>query len=245
MSISSLWLKTPLPKIVRGSTQNVAMKPNLTGSLLALQAQSFLVTETTYDAVKRQFGEWASEKKWRWGDIGGAGNAGIKDAIGLGWSTLFKSYYLGHAKKFKDERGAGLNWYGDRRPIVDNLDIVDQVKSFFESSENQQALIQVSYRQLRTRTLTLINDCVQSSQALAEKIIDDGKNWTQEFNKLQSTLVERTSNDTEGQKYVDLYKTFEVPVEMNEVMAEGAGDFETKKAMEIVVGRILTEAQKH
>ncbi|KAG7414518.1 hypothetical protein Forpe1208_v008222 [Fusarium oxysporum f. sp. rapae] len=218
------------------------MKPNLTGSLLALQAQSFLVTETShscflyafkaYDAVKRQFGEWASEKKWRWGDIGGAGNAGIKDAIGLGWSTLFKSYYLGHAKKFKDERGAGLNWYGDRRPIVDNLDIVDQVKSFFESSENQQALIQ-------------INDCVQSSQALAEKIIDDGKNWTQEFNKLQSTLVERTSKDTEGQKYVDLYKTFEVPVEMNEVMAEGAGDFETKKAMEIVVGRILTEAQKH
>ncbi|KAL9567637.1 hypothetical protein ACKAV7_008209 [Fusarium commune] len=144
-----------------------------------------------------RFGEWASEKKWRWGDIGGAGNAGIKDAIGLGWSTLFKSYYLA----IKDEN--------------------------FDFSEID------------------INDCVQSSQALAEKIIDDGKNWTQEFNKLQSTLVERTSNDTEGQKYVDLYKTFEVPVEMNEVMAEGAGDFETKKAMEIVVGRILTEAQKH
>jgi hypothetical protein len=29
------------------------------------------------------------------------------------------------------------------------------------------------------------------------------------------------------------------------VMAEGAGDFETKKALEIVVGRILTEAQKN
>jgi hypothetical protein len=49
---------------------------------------------TAYDAIKRQFGKWATEKKWRWGDIGGAGNAGIKDAIGLGWSTLFKFYYV-------------------------------------------------------------------------------------------------------------------------------------------------------
>ncbi|EWY89925.1 hypothetical protein FOYG_07569 [Fusarium oxysporum NRRL 32931] len=200
---------------------------------------------TAYDAIKRQFGKWATEKKWRWGDIGGAGNAGIKDAIGLGWSTLFKFYYVGHAKKFKEERETGLNWYGDRRPIVDNLDVVDQVKSFFESSENQQSFIQAMKDENFDFSELDINDRIRSSRALAEKSIDDEKNWTQEFNKLQSTLVERTSEDTEGQKYADLYKTFEVPVEMNEVMAEGAGDFETKKALEIVVGRILTEAQKN
>lgn len=54
----------------------------------------FWYAYTSYDAVKRQFGTLAKEKPWRWVDVGGAGNAGVKDAMGLGWTTLFKFYYV-------------------------------------------------------------------------------------------------------------------------------------------------------
>lgn len=64
------------------------------GAYSKLGHHCFWYAYTAYDATKRQFGQLAKEKRWRWGDIGGAGNAGIKDAIGLGWSTLFRFLYV-------------------------------------------------------------------------------------------------------------------------------------------------------
>ena len=49
---------------------------------------------TSYDAVKRQFGKWATEKAWRWFNFGGAGGGGFKDAVGLGWPMMFKWCYV-------------------------------------------------------------------------------------------------------------------------------------------------------
>ncbi|KAF7555308.1 hypothetical protein G7Z17_g2328 [Cylindrodendrum hubeiense] len=205
----------------------------------------FWYAYTAYDAVKRQFGKSATEKKWRWGDIGGAGNAGIKDAIGLGWSTLFKFYYVGHAEKFKAERETNLTWFGDMRPIVDDLYLVDQVTSFLEQADNQNNFIAQMKAEGFELTEAEIQERLQASQLLAKENTKNDANWTKEFSKLKKALVERTSADANAQQYLKLYQNFEVPAEMNEVTAEGAGAFETNKALQITVGRILEEALKH
>ncbi|RKL36648.1 hypothetical protein BFJ72_g8197 [Fusarium proliferatum] len=205
----------------------------------------FWYAYTAYDAAKRQFGKWAKEKKWRWGDIGGAGNAGIKDAIGLGWSTLFKFYYVGDAKKFKAERETNLTWFGDMRPIVDDLYIVEQVSAFLEKPENQGHFIEAMKVEGFEVTEYELKQRLQTSQSLAQKQSEPDANWTKEFNQLKKDLIDRTKSDADAQKYLELYQSYDVPFEMNEVTAEGAGNFETKKALEVTVGRVLDEALKH
>lgn len=71
------------------------------------------------------------------------------------------------------------------------------------------------------------------------------KTRSHQLYELNKDLVERTNNDADAQKYLELYQSFEVPFDMNEVTAEGAGNYETKKALEIAVGHILEEALKH
>ncbi|KAH6949054.1 hypothetical protein BKA56DRAFT_597542 [Ilyonectria sp. MPI-CAGE-AT-0026] len=205
----------------------------------------FWYAYTAYDAAKRQFGEWATEKKWRWGDIGGAGNAGLKDAIGLGWSTLFKFYYVSHAKKFKAERETNLTWFGDVRPIVDDLYLVDQVTSFLGQDDNRNNFIAQMKVEGYELTESEIKERLQASQSLAKANTENDSNWAKEFSKLKKDLVEQTSADANAQEYLNLYQSFSVPSEMNEVTAEGAGAYETNKALQIAVGRILDEALKH
>ncbi|KAL2675534.1 hypothetical protein Neosp_011720 [[Neocosmospora] mangrovei] len=205
----------------------------------------FWYAYTAYDATKRQFGKWAKEKRWRWGDIGGAGNAGIQDAIGLGWSTLFKFYYVGYAKKFKDERETGMTWFGDMRPIVDDSYLVEQVTSFLGQPGNQDEFISAMKGVGFELTDAEIEQRLQVSHSLAKQQTESDANWTNELYKLNRALVDRTNSDADAQKYLGLYQSFEVPSEMNEVTAEGAGNYETKKALEVAVGHILEEALKH
>ncbi|RMJ13276.1 hypothetical protein CDV36_007050 [Fusarium kuroshium] len=205
----------------------------------------FWYAYTAYDATKRQFGNWAKEKRWRWGDIGGAGNAGIQDAIGLGWSTLFKFYYVGHAKKFKEERESGMMVFGDMRPIIDDLDLVEQVTAFLEQPGNQDEFISAMKAEGLELTEAEIKQRLQVSHDLAKQHAESDANWTNELYQLNQELVDLTSNDADAQKYLELYQSFEVPSDMNEVTAEAAGNYETKKALEIAVGHILEEALKH
>lgn len=155
-------LPLPLASLIFGgkSGQDVTQRPTVLEIAEILAATTviggayefyghscFWYAYTAYDAIKRQFGKFATEKAWRWLDIGGAGNAGVKDAIGLGWPFLFKFYYVvsmlyntgsklllslmqGDAKKFKEERETNMAFFGDeRRQIVDANDIVNQVAS--------------------------------------------------------------------------------------------------------------------
>ncbi|KAH7273313.1 hypothetical protein B0J15DRAFT_566502 [Fusarium solani] len=253
-------LPLPLTSLIFGgeSGEDVAKRPTvleiaeiLAATTLVGGAYSdwghhcFWYAYTAYDATKRQFGKWAKEKRWRWGDIGGAGNAGIKDAIGLGWSTLFKFLYVGHAKKFKEERETGMVLFGDMRPIIDDLYLVEQVTSYLEQPGNQDEFISAMKTEGFELTEAEIKERLQASHSLAEQHAESDANWTNELYELNKDLVERTNNDADAQKYLELYQSFEVPFDMNEVTAEGAGNYETKKALEIAVGHILEEALKH
>lgn len=77
-------------------------------------------------------------------------------------------------------------------------------------------------------------------------------NTHNQFDELNSKLIKRVSADPQAEKYREIYRSYQIPVDMKEqeldkvprAATKEAAIVKTAEALKVVVGRILLEASR-
>ncbi|KAK5991421.1 hypothetical protein PT974_09703 [Cladobotryum mycophilum] len=215
------------------------------GKHSVFDTNSFWFSITSYDALKRYTGKWAQEKVWRWFDAGGASSEGFRDAIGLGWTTIFKWGYVG-ADGSPQLFGAPLVVEvedDDGGVIIDKLKKATGIAFVLERDDNMNEYVGA----LKDRCIDLDKAEVQKHlQAMQEKDakVDVYDNLIINT-ELQKCFAQEVLSDSDAPKHLEYYQKIQVPLDMDWGESKEALRAEleamTIRALHVTVGSILAQ----